>query len=334
MNILINCPPLNNINKKNINKLGGIESLNLALAKKLIQKKNNVVICSNYKKNTLSNKIKNIHINKFKKNSKIFKFDVIISSNDASIFNYFPENCNKIIWLHNKLQIEKAIRKKQFYSIVKNKITAVFVSDYLKKITSNLYFFNKRVIINNFLLPNFENNKINYNRKPIFIWSVQRDVGLISVINMWINKIYPIYKDVEFYIYGIEKLPPDIDFNFLKSKNIHFKGRVSKDILKKKYNEAMGMICLGYDETFCLNVLEANACGLPILTLGKTALKNFVKNNYNGLVAKDINLLSKKITFLINSKNLFRNKLINNSYNYSKKFYLDEVVNDWMALFK
>ena len=30
------------------------------------------------------------------------------------------------------------------------------------------------------------------------------------------------------------------------------------------------MICLGYDETFCLNALEANACGLPILTFCKT----------------------------------------------------------------
>ena len=38
----------------------------------------------------------------------------------------------------------------------------------------------------------------------------------------------------------------------------------------------MGMICLGYDETFCLNALEANSCGLPVITFGKTALNEMI----------------------------------------------------------
>ena len=32
------------------------------------------------------------------------------------------------------------------------------------------------------------------------------------------------------------------------------------------------MICLGYDETFCLNAIESFACGLPIITFGHTAV--------------------------------------------------------------
>ena len=34
------------------------------------------------------------------------------------------------------------------------------------------------------------------------------------------------------------------------------------------------MICLGYDETFCLNAIEAMKMGLPVISLGKTALKD------------------------------------------------------------
>ena len=44
------------------------------------------------------------------------------------------------------------------------------------------------------------------------------------------------------------------------------------------------MICLGYDETFCLNALEANSCGLPIITFAKTALKDYSIPNYNSII--------------------------------------------------
>ena len=39
MNILINCPSKFNLNSKDINRLGGIESLNINLAKSLYKKK-------------------------------------------------------------------------------------------------------------------------------------------------------------------------------------------------------------------------------------------------------------------------------------------------------
>ena len=60
------------------------------------------------------------------------------------------------------------------------------------------------------------------------------------------------------------------------------------------------MICLGYDETFCINALEANSCGLPIITFGKTALKNYSISNYNSIIAKNFNDL----------ENIMKNSLI------------------------
>jgi len=107
---------------------------------------------------------------------------------------------------------------------------------------------------------------------------------------------------------------------------------VQKRILKKIYNKSLAMICLGYDETFCLNALEANACGLPIITFGYTALKDFTFNNKNGYLVNNYDELAKKINHLCNSK--INKDIINYSYDYSKKFDLDKVVNKWINLLK
>jgi len=90
--------------------------------------------------------------------------------------------------MHNSLPIEKSIRKNKFFSIIRNKITVVFVSNYLKNKTSKLYLFNKRTVIKNFLSRNFQIKKLNYDRKQIIVWSVQRNKGLNETIQMWIKK--------------------------------------------------------------------------------------------------------------------------------------------------
>ena len=63
----------------------------------------------------------------------------------------------------------------------------------------------------------------------------------------------------------------------------------------------MGMICLGYDETFCLNALEANSCGLPVITFGKTALNEMIIDK-NGFIINDFDDLEKN-NYIINLKN-------------------------------
>ena len=334
MNILINCPSSLKNNNKLDNKLGAIESLTLALAKKLSEKKINVTISSICTNDSKVKKIKNIPISIIKKEANKFSFDAIISSNDASIFNYFPECNNNIFWLHNQLQIEKAIRKKQFSSIIKNKITAVFVSSYLNKITSKLYFFKKRLVINNFLLPQFNIKKPNHKRKSIFVWSVQREKGLDETISMWIKSIFPRTHNAKFYILGINKLNKKYNLKYLNSKNIFFKGRLEKSKIKKIYQESTAMICLGYDETFCLNALEANSCGLPIITFGKTALKDYSISNYNSIIAKNFNDLENKIFYLSSLNKRKKDALIKNSFNHSKKFRLNIISKLWIKLFK
>ena len=125
-------------NFKKIHKLGGIEILNYLLFKYL--KTKHYVVLHNY----------------VNKQIKQTKWDIVISSNDAKIFS-LTNSSRKILWLHNKLQIEKAYRKKQLIPILTNNIEVVFVSEYLNRNTSRIYNFKKRFVIPNFLPPIFNN---------------------------------------------------------------------------------------------------------------------------------------------------------------------------------
>ena len=301
-----------NLNKKN---LGGIESLNLYLKKELIKKKINCVI---------TNKITN--------NISQKKWDNIISSNDSRIFGKVNSKKN-ILWLHNKLQIEKAFRKKQLLPIIKNQIYSVFNSRYLLENTSSIYFFKQKLIIPNFLTKEFENVKINYHRKPYFVWSVQRERGLNDLINLWVKKVYPYNRNLELFIFGIDVKKINIFKINYKKYNIFFKGRVNKNTLIKYYKSSLGMICLGYDETFCLNAIESYACGLPILTFGLTAVSEIStkKNSFRG---SNFNHIFKHIVFLSQMSDKSRKKLIENCVNYSKKYYIKNVIGKWVKLLK
>ena len=202
MNILFHCPFRFNLKSKNLLSLGGIESLNIDLCYELAKKKFNIYLATYCNEEIKKRGVINIPIKKILKNKNKLKFDIIISSNDPNIFNNF-KTTKKILWMHNTLAIEKAIRKKKIISIIKNRISTVFVSNYLKTKTSNLYLFEKKIVINNFLSNRFSTKKINFNRKKIIIWSVQRDKGLEEVIDIWINSVYPNNKKFKFFIFGI-----------------------------------------------------------------------------------------------------------------------------------
>ena len=333
MNILLSCPSKFSLVSKNLKKLGGIESLNLELAKTLSKENINVTLATDCKKTIIKNKITNIPIDKLKSNSKNFSFDSIITSNDTSLYSYF-KNSKKILWLHNKLQIEKAIRKKNFFPINYHRPHVVFVSNYLSNFTSSFLLFKKRFVISNFLSNFFIVKKMNFDRKKIFVWSVQRDKGLSELIEIWINKIYQRDKSVKLYIFGVNNKISKSKNTFLKSKNIFFFGRVSKSKLKSTYLNSLAMICLGYDETFCLNALEANSCGLPIITFGKTALKDYSISNYNSIIAKNFNDLENKIFYLSSLNKRKKDALIKNSFNHSKKFRLNIIYKLWVKLIK
>ena len=112
MKILFYCPSKFNLVSKKNDKLGGIETLNLELSRNLSSNKYKVYLSTICKKIIKKNNLVNLPISKIKKDYDKYKFDCIISSNDPNIFNYF-KNSKKVLWMHNTLAIEKALRKKK-----------------------------------------------------------------------------------------------------------------------------------------------------------------------------------------------------------------------------
>ena len=333
MNILFYCPFKFDLKNTRNKSLGGIETLNLELCKELSKDNFKIYLATICKKTIKKYGLTNIPINYLSKKKNSFNFDIVVSSNEPNIFSQFKKS-KKILWMHNPLNIEKAIRKKKLLSILLNKITTVFVSNYLMDKTSAFYLFYKKKVIPNFLFNNFLLKKINTKRQPIFIWSVQRLKGLDRVIELWIKNINPKNKNARLYIFGINNYNHHISKKNLNKYNIFFFGRVSKDQLRSIYNKSLAMICLGYDETFCLNALEANSCGLPIITFGKTALKDYSISNYNSIIAKNFNDLENKIFYLLSLSKRKKDKLIKNSFSHSKKFRLNIISKLWIKLFK
>lgn len=315
MNILIYLRSSHNLKQKN---LGGIETLNIQLYKHIKKRYKNTYISINENyKNLIGKK----------------KWDVIISSNFTKIFSVLEAKKN-ILWLHNHLSIEKSIRKNLLFHIWFNKVTCVFVSRYLEKITSFLFLFNKRKIIYNFLSEEFVNNKINKNRKKIFVYSVNRTKYLLPLIKYWKNSIYVRDEKLKLFIFGngFKSFNKKKIFE-LKKYNIFFKGNISKKNLKKYYNISTAMFCFGKDETFCLNALEGVACGLPIICFKNTVLNEILnkkimfKFNYfyeiDTIIKKVLNLTFKQ-----------KKNLIKNCITLIKKYNFNQALNQWIHILK
>ena len=300
-------------NKENLQSknLAGIDALNLSLFRKIKKINSETYLVNSFNNNIIKK-----------------KWECVISYNSAKILDIVDYKKN-ILWLHNKLQIEKAIRKKEFFPIIRNKITAVFNSDYLKKNTTIFYNFKNKVIIPNFLTPEFLKKKRKYRRKPYFVWSVQRKKGLDNIINLWINKIHPYNKNCKFFIFGLQDSKTDqYELKNLRKYNIFFKGRVSKSILITYYLNSMGMICLGYDETFALNVIEGFSCGLPMITFGYTAVGEIV-NNRNSFILENYDNFNYTILNITNLNLIKRNKISNYCIQFSKNYNLDIMLHKW-----
>lgn len=298
-------------NFKNHNSLGGIEILNYELYKYL--KIKHKIILSN----SLSKKILTVN------------WDIVISSNDSRIFNQVKTK-RKILWLHNKLQLEKAFRKKQLFSLLFNNIEAIFVSQYLNENTSRLYNFSKRTVIPNFLPSIFEKNKFlknKKNKKNLFVWSVQRKLGLDELINVWKKKIYSLNSNCELHIFGV-----NYKNNKLIKYNIFCHGRIPRQKLLNFYEKSIGMICLGYDETFCLNAIEAMKIGLPIISLGKTALNEIIEDKKNGYLIDNIDNIDKPIFNLINLDTPRRDSLSKYCIKFASNYNSNIIFKDWEKL--
>ena len=95
--------------------------------------------------------------------------------------------------------------------------------------------------------------------------------------------------------------------------NINFKGQVSYSTLNSYYHKSSAFLICSEHEGFCVPILEAQAAGLPILALGRTAISDTIGQNQLVLEKMDYKVFATALRRLL-TDSVFRNYLIENGY--------------------
>jgi glycosyltransferase involved in cell wall biosynthesis len=95
-------------------------------------------------------------------------------------------------------------------------------------------------------------------------------------------------------------------------EDIQFHNEMPHLDLVKLIKKANALILYSRYETFGCVLIEANACGVPVIVSDIPVMHENVHNNFNGLFAtnEDFNALAAQINYFIKSKHLFNNQQI------------------------
>lgn len=105
---------------------------------------------------------------------------------------------------------------------------------------------------------------------------------------------------------------------------VTFLGKVSEEEKVKLLQKAWVMVNPSSMEGWGLTVIEANACGTPVVASDVPGLRDSVKKDYSGLLAKygDVNDFEVKVASLLKDKKL-RNQMAINALKWAKLFNWD-----------
>ena len=289
---------------RNDPKLRGAELALINYAEELAAKNFDVTFLNNFNENI---QFKNVKYNNI--NLETSNFDIAIANGDANLFKYVKSKKNFLL-SHSIQNFEKFLRKKQLVPFLKYKPKVICFSNYHYNSRSFFTsFYGKEIIIpsidNEFYkvkLPLKTNNDVIFysrgDRNGKLILKIWKDLFL----NNSIKSKFFVPKDLfieneEMMKFNIEKkdfLPKNELIDFLKNFRL--------------------LIIPGHKgEVFCNVAEEAKALGIPIITMGMGALKERVKNNYNGFLCHNLEDFKIKILQLLKDDDLylkFRNNLI------------------------
>ena len=127
----------------------------------------------------------------------------------------------------------------------------------------------------------------------------------------------PSGKDGKEYLKTIEN---EIEQTGLKN-NVQFLNSATQEQLINEYNKAKIVVHASQYETFGLIALEANACGVPVVSINQGPLKETIENGQNGYIAEtfeDENLILFCKNILSDSE--YQSKIQINCLNVAKQY--------------
>jgi len=118
---------------------------------------------------------------------------------------------------------------------------------------------------------------------------------------------------------------------------IYYLGHINDDrLLCDIYNCADVCVVPSRVESFCLTALEAQSCGVPVVSFNTCGLKDIIVNNKTGFLADSFSHkdLGKKILSILNDQRIHRAMSRNARNNVLKKFSYHQVVKKYNDFYK
>jgi glycosyltransferase involved in cell wall biosynthesis len=292
MRIVIACPSrarFHILSEQSVG-LGGVETACIELATALAARGHAVTLLSPTDEPQSVGGVKNVGLDAIGR----INDDVLILANDATLFrrSHYPWN---VMWIHNPLALEKAVRKGHMVPIIRHRPHAVFVGPLAEQVCSRLYPFASRNAIPLGISRPFLSSRLDRSRSPIFVWASQPQRGLKQTVQAWLRAV-PCMPGASFHIFDAGPEWTGLTDAQIRDASIVLHPRRTKANLAAFYETASAMIYPGaLDETFCLAAAEAQCAGLPVITLGIGSLSERVQHGTNGLICRHMNDLSETI---------------------------------------
>jgi len=257
--------------------LGGIESTNLALARALARRGFEMVLATRRTGTVERDGVLNIPLEEAARHPA----EVVVSNNDPRPLRDFPD-ARRIVWVHNPINLEKAVRKGYFLPLLSMRPDAVYVGSLAATAMSPVFAYRRRRVIPHGIAPAFREPAPTRGSSRDFVYASQPQRGLERVLAIW-RRAQVIASGARLHVFGSD-YPPSVD----ATGPIVFHPRMGAAALAAFYAGARAMVCPGsVDETFCLAAAEAQCMGLPVITAGIGALFERVQHGVNGLIAPD-----------------------------------------------
>lgn len=192
----------------------------------------------------------------------------------------------------------------------------------------NCYYIYNAVRFNNDKIANVVKNK---KLVTIARLSYEKRIDLMIKIVDELFKNNDSLKDWTFEIYGSGEKEQELrkmEFNKKKIKLMGMTNEPEKVLLNSSINLNTSLF-----EGFSLSILEANECGIPTISFDfGESVSEQILNNKTGIIANNLENYKKELLdLMLDSKKL--SSMSNECKKYSKLFYTDRIINDWLKLF-
>ena len=264
--------------------LGGIRSATIQLAEAFAARGHQVKVYNLCEKNLCYNDVEWIPLNQCPASAA----DLVIANSDPNHLGKATSG-KYVVWLHNKISIEKFVRRRRIFPLLRFRPEAVFLGPFHASTCHWLIPFSGRKIIPHGLgEPFISAPTASTPPKPRAIYTSTPSGGLDAVLKLWLSHIHPAVPDAVLHVFASNETIGGLPSNAAKDHGVIVHSRVRKALLAEELRRSRVMLYPGHrHETFCFAAAEAISMGVPVVTRGFGSLVERVQDGVTGFVSPD-----------------------------------------------